>query len=385
MLTTRPRLRFLSSLVGAISNLVCIGALTLACTPWASAQISGIRPHNLPQATVNHSYAVTLTPINPYKGLPVVWSITAGCLGGTGLTFSPQEGASLSATISGTPTRPGTFDCTVVAQDAAENVVSEIYHLNIVAACNSPRITSDPPPPPASGLAYRFQVVAIGTGPLTFSALGLPPGLAIDPLTGVIAGTTVAAGAYPVTIIVRGCGRAAIQNVTLVVGTAPVSLALSSTPNPAVFGQDIGVTVLATSDVSAPTGAILLCVIAPGQFCAAPVGTPPPGTAPELIPPLYSATLDSGGMASFTLSDLPIQNYVLQAYYGGDASHGEARSVTVDQFVIKGLVFPPAKAARDAPSLAGSSAQPIPALSAPMLGSLAMAVVGIAVARARRR
>ena len=60
-----------------------------------------------------------------------------------------------------------------------------------------------------------------------------------------------------------------------------------------------------------------------------------------------SGTLTFGGAsgnATFMVRGLAIQNYVLQAYYGGDATHSAARSQTVDQFVIKGVVLPPAKA-----------------------------------------
>jgi hypothetical protein len=116
------------------------------------------------------------------------------------------------------------------------------------------------------------------------------------------------------------------------------------------------------------------------------VGAPPPGTPAGLIPPLATATLDASGNATFTLTGLAIQNYVLQAYYGGDGTHDPAASVAVDQFVIKGVVLPPARRSPSAPARPpGASAEPIPALSIPMLGVLGLAIVGIAVGRARRR
>src|SRR5205085_11829039 len=153
-----------------------------------------------------------------------------------------------------------------------------------------------------------------------FSGLGLPPGIAINASTGVISGTTDIGGAYPVTIVVAGCGRSGIQNFTLVVGTAPVTLTLASAPNPAVFGQDIAVSVHAAGGASVPAGTVLLCVVASGEFCATPVGAPPAGTPGNLIPPLQSGTLDAGGNAAFTVRGLAIQNYIMQAYYAGDAT-----------------------------------------------------------------
>ena len=385
MLTTRPRLAGLG--IPALS-LARIGAAALICAAsWAGAQITDIHPRSpLPDATIRQFYSVTFTPVNPYKGLPVLWTITPGCLDGTGLNFTPQNGTANSARITGLPALRGTFDCTIVAQDAGDNVVSKRYELSIVRGCVSPRIISEPPTAVEPGVPYTFTVVAAGKPPITFAALGLPPGLAIDPATGVIAGTTAAAGAYSVTVIANGCGRSAIQNLTLVIGKAPVSLTLSSAPNPAVFGQNITVDVHATGGAVAPSGTVLLCVIASGEFCAAPVGAPPPGTPTSLIPPLVSATLDAGGNAALTLTALAIQNYVLQAYYGGDGTHDPAASVSVDQFVIKGVVFPPARRSLNAPAAAsGASVEPIPTLSMPMLAALSLAIVGIAAGRMRRR
>jgi hypothetical protein len=277
-----------------------------------------------------------------------------------------------------------------MVQDAGDNVFSRLYQIDIVRACTSPRITSNPPPPSIDpGVFFVYQILATGRQPRTFSALGLPPGLRLDPQSGVISGTTSAGGTYKVTVIVKNCGRPAIQNFTLVVGKGPVSVALSNAPNPAVFGQDIAVLVHTSGGATAPSGAVLLCVIGTGEFCASPVGAPPPGTPPGLIPPLRSATLDAAGNAGFTLSGLSIQNYVLQAYYGGDASHAEARSGAVDQFVIKGPVFPPSRGSPHGPAApASASAQAVPALSLPLLGLLALALtaIGAVVAgRANRR
>jgi hypothetical protein len=363
-----------------------VGAVLCCAASVSQAQLSGIRPSSpLPDATLNHAYSIRFTPVNPFRGLPVLWRITPGCLDGTGLAFTPQNGVASTARITGVPRTRGRFFCTVSAQDAAEATVSKLYELSIVRACNAPRITSAPPPPSIDpGVPFTYAVTASGKPPHVFSALGLPPGLAIDPATGFVSGTTQVPGSYPVTVSVAGCGRSAIQNFILAVGPAPVTLNLTSGPNPAVFGQDVGVSVHAAGGGQTPTGAILLCAVAPGQFCAPPAGEPPAGAPAGQIVPFSTASLDANGDAAFVLRGLEIQDYVLQAYYGGDAAHAAARSLPVDQFVIKGVVLPPKRAsAGSAPPAVG--AVPVPALSPALLALASLAIALIGLGRARRR
>jgi Bacterial Ig-like domain (group 3)/Putative Ig domain len=369
------------------SSWLVLGAAALCCiVTGAQAQLTDIRPDSpLPQATTKHSYLVKFRPVNPFEGLPVHWSVTPDCLDGSGLTFSPDGGVAATAQISGVAAQHGVFICTVTAQDAGDNVVSKVYKLSIVGACKPPQITSAPPSPTVDpGVPYRYVVATTGNPSQIFSALGLPPGLTIDPVTGVISGTTETGGTYPVTVIVAGCGRSAIQNFTLVVGVAPVSVDLATSPNPAVFGQDITVSVRATGGATPPTGSILLCTLVSGQFCAPPAGAPPPGTPSDQIVAFATAPLDPSGNAVFTLHGLSIQDYVVQAFYEGDANHAASASVPVDQFVIKAVVLPP-QIARTGDPPARRAAAPIPALSVPVLALLALAMVVAAFLRARRR
>lgn len=64
----------------------------------------------------------------------------------------------------------------------------------------APTITSTTPTPSATvGVPYQFTVSATGTAPITFTAVGLPPGVAIG-AGGVISGTPRTAGTFAGTI-----------------------------------------------------------------------------------------------------------------------------------------------------------------------------------------
>jgi alpha-galactosidase len=69
---------------------------------------------------------------------------------------------------------------------------------------------------PASPFVYK--VAAVGQQPLTFSATGIPTGLSIAADTGIISGTTPAAGSYPVTFTVSNSLGTATQKFALVAG-----------------------------------------------------------------------------------------------------------------------------------------------------------------------
>jgi alpha-galactosidase len=64
---------------------------------------------------------------------------------------------------------------------------------------NNPRITGATP-----GRPFLFRIPASGSGPLTFEATNLPPGLSLDEHTGVITGSLQLAGPTLVTVTVQG-------------------------------------------------------------------------------------------------------------------------------------------------------------------------------------
>ena len=65
---------------------------------------------------------------------------------------------------------------------------------------------------------FLFAIPATGQGPLTFAATGLPAGLALASDSGVVSGTTPAAGSYPVTVTVTSAAGSASAAFTFVSG-----------------------------------------------------------------------------------------------------------------------------------------------------------------------
>ena len=88
-----------------------------------------------------------------------------------------------------------------------------------VPAIHGPRITGATP-----GHPFLFLIPATGTGPLTYSAQGLPAGLTLDKNTGVISGALQSAGTSKVRLSVTGPRGKGERTLTVVGGDHPLAL-----------------------------------------------------------------------------------------------------------------------------------------------------------------
>ncbi len=123
--------------------------------------------------------------------------ITYGATGlPPGLTLNPVTGL-----ITGDVTTAGTYDVTATATDDIDTD-TQLFSWSVSAPGNQPPVLSNPGAQSSTvGDSITLQLVATdGDGdPITYGATGLPPGLTLDPVTGLITGDVTTAGTYGVT------------------------------------------------------------------------------------------------------------------------------------------------------------------------------------------
>ena len=159
------------------------------------------------------------------------WSIASGSLP-AGLTLNPDTGA-----ISGTPTVAGSFPITVKLTDADGEFATKEETVEVIAP---PVITTSPTARTLniSVLGNIANTVTVGSANISpfngWTATGLPQGLNINGITGVISGTPTALGSYPVTVRatdLNGLFDEEVLTITIVNG--PV---ITTTPTSYTFG-----------------------------------------------------------------------------------------------------------------------------------------------------
>jgi hypothetical protein len=197
---------------GAASNTVTFSVL--------APTISSLSATSLPAGSP--AFALTVTGANFLYGSQVSFRGTAlaATVGGNNTTLTTTVPASLLTT-------PGAVNVQVVNPGGA---LSNVVTFTVVASL---AINATSLPSGTTGSSYSFPLTGRGgTPPYTWSATGYPPGLAINPASGVLSGVPQASGSYVVTVVLRDAvNSTATAQFPLAVGSpapAPVSIAPTS-------------------------------------------------------------------------------------------------------------------------------------------------------------
>lgn len=193
------------------------------------------------------NFRVTATP-----GFAFSYTITA--TGTQPITFFagnlPPGLVFAGAVISGTPTQVGTYIVTLQATNALGQDTKTLV-IDVLLA--PPTITSPLTATGSDGVPFSYTITATGSPPMTFGASPLPPGLAINPATGIISGTPTQAGVTDVTITatnsVAPFTDSQVLRITISASAPVVTSEMTAT---AVQGQAFSYTITASG--TAPIG-----------------------------------------------------------------------------------------------------------------------------------
>ncbi len=218
--------------------------ITISLVPQPS-----ITTASLPNGVQNVAYSATLQATG---GTPPYTTWTVNPPLPTGLVFTPS-GA--TATISGTPTvtsnQTHTFSVTDSFSPTPQTGTRQLT-LTITAAPLPLTITTNSPLPTGTvSQNYSTTLIATGgTAPLSWSIVSgsLPPGLSLNPATGVIAGVPTTAGTFVPTIRVADSGipqQTAQKPLSISINLpAPPNITTTSLPNGsfnAAYNQPVNV------------------------------------------------------------------------------------------------------------------------------------------------
>ena len=225
-------------------KLLQLAIVAAASALTAAGQFAITTPSPLPTAVVGQSYSpVTLQTLGDPG--PVVWSFVPGSVPPPGFAVANASPADTTGIFCyGTPctgvgvqTGATVYSFAIAATSISSNQTTS-KQFNLLVVKQGVQITTTALPNASSGQPYSATIVATGGlgPPYTWSIVSglLPPGIAIDPATGALGGTTPAgtSGTYNFSVkaLDPGSGLSAVHPLTINVGTV-LSITTTALPN----------------------------------------------------------------------------------------------------------------------------------------------------------
>ena len=193
--------------MSAMSTNADLGGLTLSSGTLSPTFASATTSYTA--SVANATASITITPTSAQANATLAVRVNAG-------TYATVTSGSPSAALS-LNVGSNAIDVRVTAQDG---VTQRIYTIAVTRlAVALPQLLSETSHAPV-GQGFTYQIISTSELPVTFRATGLPAGLTLDPVTGIISGTVTEAGTYTVTTTVANAAEESSATLTLVVSAS---------------------------------------------------------------------------------------------------------------------------------------------------------------------
>jgi len=307
--TGLPAWASINTMTGAITGIPNAAGVTNAMI--SATNVTGTTTVAL-QITVNLVTPVITSSLTAgaTSGSPFTYTITANNLPAsfnatglpTGLMINTMTGA-----ITGTPVvaMGGPVNVMISATNAAG---TDTETLVITVSLNAPTITSANTASATSGTAFSFQITATDF-PSSYAATGLPTGLSINTMTGLISGTPVVAmtSMFPVMVTATNGSGSANQTLTITV-TLPAPTITSSNTASGTVASPFSYQITASGVPTAFNATGLPAGLSVNTMTGLISGTPTANGVTNAMISATNATGTGSQALTITISNLPAPN-----------------------------------------------------------------------------